>query len=213
MTVIAKDENIQIDKMSLGPYETNTYIVTCLNTTASVVIDAPGEAEKVLEAVKNTEVKYILMTHNHMDHTGAMAELRTALGVPIAAHEADAKRMPVKPDMLLNDGDILSVGNLEIRIMHTPGHTPGGLCFYTGKHLLAGDTIFKDGPGRTNSAAALKQIIESITLKIFTLPDETQIFPGHGDSTVLREEKDKFAVFASKPHDSKLCGDIVWLTS
>ena len=213
MAIAAKDENVTIEKMSLGPYETNTYIVTCSKTSESVIIDAPGDAKKVIEAVKDTDVKYILMTHNHMDHTGAMAELRSELGVPIAAHEADAKRMPVKPDMLLNDGDILSVGNLEIRIIHSPGHTSGGLCFYTGNYLLAGDTIFKDGPGRTNSPAALKQIIESITQKIFILPDETQIFPGHGDSTVLREEKDKFAVFASKPHDSKLCGDIVWLTS
>jgi hydroxyacylglutathione hydrolase len=213
MTVIAKDENIQIDKMSLGPYETNTYIVTGLKTGDSVIIDAPGESEKVLEAAKRTEVKYILMTHNHMDHTGAMAELRSALGVPVAAHESDAGHMPVKPDMFLNDGDILSVGNLEIKVIHTPGHTPGGLCFYTGNYLLAGDTIFKDGPGRTGSPAALKQVIESITEKIFTLPDDTQIFPGHGDFAVLKEEKDKYAVFASKSHDPKLRGDIVWLTS
>jgi glyoxylase-like metal-dependent hydrolase (beta-lactamase superfamily II) len=142
-----------------------------------------------------------------------MAELRSELGVPIAAHESDAGHMPVKPDMFLNDGDILSVGNLEIRVIHTPGHTPGGLCFYVGKYLLAGDTIFKDGPGRTNSPAALKQVIESITGKIFTLPDDTQIFPGHGDSTTLKEEKEKYAVFASKSHDPNLCGDIVWLTS
>jgi hydroxyacylglutathione hydrolase len=213
MTVVAKDENIQIEKMSLGPYETNTYIITCLKTKASALIDAPGEAEKVLEAAKDTDVKYILMTHNHMDHTGALAELHSELGVSIAAHEADAGHMPVKPDMLLNDGDILPVGNLEIKVTHTPGHTPGGLCFYTGNYLLAGDTIFKDGPGRTGSPAALKQVIESITEKIFTLPDDTQIFPGHGDSAVLKEEKDKYAVFASKSHDPKLCGDIVWLTS
>lgn len=213
MTVVAKDENIQIEKLSLGPYETNTYIVTCLKTKAGAVIDAPGDAGKVLEATKSIDVKYILMTHNHMDHTGAMSELKSALGVPIAAHEADAGHMPVKPDMLLKNGDTLSMGDLEIRMIHTPGHTPGGLCFYTGDYLLAGDTIFKDGPGRTNSPSALKQIIESITQKIFTLPDDTQIFPGHGDSTVLKEEKDKYDVFASKSHDPKLCGDIVWLTS
>jgi hydroxyacylglutathione hydrolase len=213
MTIAAKDENIQIEKMSLGPYGTNTYIITCLKTKAGAIIDAPGDAEKVLEAAKGTDVKYILMTHNHMDHTGAMAELRSALGVPIAAHEADAKHMPVKPDMFLTDGDILSVGNLEIRVIHTPGHTPGGLCFYTGNYLLAGDTIFKDGPGRTGSPAALNRIIKSITEKIFILADDTHIFSGHGDSTVLKEEKKKYAVFASKPHDPKLCGDIVWLTS
>ena len=213
MTIVAKDENLQIEGMSLGPFGTNTYIITCLNTKTSVVVDAPGDAEKVLEAANGTDAKYILMTHNHMDHTGAMVELRSALGVPITSHEADAGHMPVKPDMTLNDGDILSVGNLEIRVIHTPGHTPGGLCFYTGNYLLAGDTIFKDGPGRTGSPATLKQVIESITGKIFTLPDDTQIFPGHGDSAILKEEKDKYAIFASKSHDPKLCGDIVWLTS
>jgi hydroxyacylglutathione hydrolase len=213
MTVAVKDDNTQIQKLSLGPFGTNTYIITCLKTKASAIIDAPGDAEKVIEAVRDTDVKYILMTHNHMDHTGAMAELRSELEVPIAAHEADAGRMPVKPDMFLNDGDILSVGSLEIRVIHTPGHTSGGICFYTGNYLLAGDTIFKDGPGRTNSPAALKQVIESITEKIFTLPDDTQLFPGHGDSAVLKEEKEKYAVFVSKSHDPKLCGDIVWLTS
>ena len=213
MVIAAKDENIQIEKMSLGPYETNTYILTCLNTKASVVIDAPGEAEKVIDAVQDNDVKYLLMTHNHMDHTGTMAELKSALEVPIAAHEADSGRMPVKPDTFLNDGDTLPVGNLEIKVIHTPGHTPGSLCFYVGKYLLAGVTIFKDGPGGTNSPTALKQIIESITKKIFTLPDETQIFPGHGDSAVLKEEKEKYSVFVLKTHDSKLCGDIVWLTS
>src|SRR4030042_5296720 len=179
MAIVVKNENIQIEKMALGPYDTNTYIVTCLNTKTRVVIDAPGEADTVIQALGGTEVKYILMTHNHMDHTGAMDELRSALGVPIAAHKADAGRMPVKPDNFLNDGDILSVGNLVIRRIHTPGHTPGGLCYYTGNYLLAGDTIFKDGPGRTGSPAALKRILETITLKIFTLPDDTQIYPGH----------------------------------
>ncbi len=213
MAIVAENENIQIEKMSLGPYETNTYIVTCINTKASAIIDAPGDADKVIEAVKDNDIKYILMTHNHMDHTGAMAELGSALGVLIAAHEADAGHMPVKPDMLLNDGDTLSVGNLEIRVIHTPGHTPGSLCFRVDNYLVAGDTLFKDGPGRTGSPAALKKIIESITEKIFTLPADTQIYPGHGGSAVLKEEKDKYAVFASKSHDPKLCGNIVWLTS
>ena len=213
MTIAAKDEKLQIEKMTLGPFETNTYIVSCLNTKSCIVIDAPGDSVKVIEAVRDYDVEYILMTHNHMDHTGAMIELKSALGVQIAGHEADAVGMPIKPDEFLQDGDILSVGNLAIRVIHTPGHTPGSLCFNVGKYLLAGDTIFKDGPGRTNSPTALKQILESITKKIFTLPDDTQIFPGHGDSTVLKEEKEKYVIFASKSHDPKLCGDIVWLTS
>ncbi len=213
MTIAARDDNLQIEKLSLGPFGTNTYILTCLETKESAVIDAPGEADTVTKALSGTDARHILMTHNHMDHTGALSELRSKLSVPVAAHEADAGNLPVKADMFLSDGDVLSIGNLEIKVLHTPGHTPGCLCFYVDGYLLAGDTIFKDGPGKTMSPEALKQIIESIATKIFSLPDDTQIFPGHGESTVLKQEKDKYAVFASKSHGSDLCGDIVWLTS
>jgi hydroxyacylglutathione hydrolase len=213
MVIAVKDDTIQIDKMSLGPFGTNCYIVTCLKTKASALVDAPAEADTIIEQLQGTEVKYILMTHNHMDHTGALAELHSRLGVPLAAHKSDSGRLPAKPDMFLADGETLSVGDLRIDVIHTPGHTPGCICFRLGNYLLSGDTIFNAGPGRTGSPAAFKKIIESITTKIFTLPDETQIFPGHGDSTVLKKEKDEYAVFASKTHSPDLCGDIVWLES
>jgi hydroxyacylglutathione hydrolase len=213
MTVVTKKDNLQIDKMSLGPFGTNCYIVTCLETKECVVVDAPAETETIVNSLKDANVKYILMTHNHMDHTGALAELHSWLGVTMAANEADSGGLPVKPDIYLSDGDILSVGKLAIKVIHTPGHTPGGLCFLTGKYLLSGDTVFNDGPGRTSSPNALKQLIESITTKIFILPDDTEIFPGHGESTVLRDEKARYAVFASKTHESDLCGDIVWTKS
>jgi hydroxyacylglutathione hydrolase len=213
MTIEVKDDSLQIEKLSLGPYGTNAYIVTCLKTKASVLVDAPAKAKTIMEKLEGTEVKYILMTHNHMDHTGALVKLHSKLGVPLAAHEADAADLPVKPDMFLNDGDILSVGDLKMSVIHTPGHTPGCICFKVGKYLLSGDTIFNGGPGKSWSPADLKQVIESITTKIFTLPDDTQIFPGHGESTVLKTEKDAYAVFASKTHKPDLYGDIVWLTS
>ncbi|MBT9149696.1 MAG: Hydroxyacylglutathione hydrolase GloC [Dehalococcoidia bacterium] len=91
--------------------------------------------------------------------------------------------MPIKPDILLNDGDTISFGNIELHVLHTPGHTPGSVCFLTGNHLISGDTIFPSGPGRTGSPDQLRQIIESITSKILVLPDDTRVYPGHGDST------------------------------
>jgi hydroxyacylglutathione hydrolase len=194
----------------LGPFGTNSYIMTCLKTGDSVVVDAPGDASKVLGQLQQTHPKYILMTHNHMDHTGALAQLKSALNVPIAAHTADAARLPVAPDMLLTDDGGVTFGNIRLAVMHTPGHTPGSLCFYTAGYLISGDTLFPDGPGKTGSPADFKQIVESLKDKIFPLPDETRVFPGHGDHTVLGKEKRAFEAFAARSHDPNLCGDVLW---
>ena len=211
--IVAKDENIQIDKLELEPFNTNCYIVICRLTREGVLVDAPSEAEKILRQLNGVKIKYILLTHNHMDHIGALSELKGKLKVPVAAHPLDAKNLPSPPEVSLGDGDNISFGNIRLKVLHTPGHTPGSLCFLTGRYLISGDTIFPGGPGKTGSPSDFKQIIESITGKIFILPEETQVYPGHGDSTVMKEEKEKFAVFSSRTHDAKLCGDVLWLSS
>jgi glyoxylase-like metal-dependent hydrolase (beta-lactamase superfamily II) len=148
-----------------------------------------------------------------MDHVDALAALKSALNVPLAAHEDDAGGLPVKPEQFLNDGDTISFGEIQLKVLHTPGHTPGSLCFLTDSYLISGDTIFPGGPGKTWSPDDFKKIVESLTNKIFTLPDETHVYPGHGDATVLKKEKHEFEAFSSKPHDPDLCGDVVWLSS
>jgi hydroxyacylglutathione hydrolase len=213
MAVVAKDDNIQIEKLELGPFGTNAYVLVCRATGDSVLIDTPAEADTVVERMQGTNPRYILMTHNHMDHLGAFSELKSRLGVPVGAHASDSKGLPSPPDILLNDGDTVSFGNIELKVLHTPGHTPGSLCFLTGQYLISGDTLFPGGPGKTRTPADLRQVIESITEKIFVLPDDTQIHPGHGDSTVLKKEKDEFAVFSARAHDPGLCGDVLWLSS
>jgi len=213
MGTVVKDESLQIDKFELGPFGTNTYILRCRKTNDSVVVDAPGEAGKILGRLKETNPKYILMTHNHMDHTGSLAQLKSALKVPVAAHAADADRLPTPCDMLLKDGDGISFGEIDLNVLYTPGHTPGSLCFYTGKYLISGDTLFPGGPGKTGSPADFKQIVKSITHKIFELPDDTPIFPGHGDATVLLKEKQAFEAFSSRSPNPDLCGDVLWASS
>ena len=213
MVVVAKDDNIQIEKLELGPYGANTYVVTCLRTQDSVVIDATGEPGTVMDKLKGTNPKYILLTHNHMDHLIALSELHSELKVPIAAHTLDAGNLPTRAEMLLNDGDKLVVGNLNLEVLHTPGHTPGSLCFKIGRYLISGDTIFPGGPGKTGSPEAFKTIVKSITEKIFILPDDTPLYPGHGDSTVLKKEKDEYAAFSSRPHRPDICGEILWQSS
>jgi len=213
MASVVKDDNLQIERLQLGPFGTNAYVLTCQQTKDSVVVDAPAEASKIIERLKDTNPRYILLTHSHMDHIGALSELRSKLRIPLAAHVADAGVLSPPPEIQLNDGDTVSFGNIKLEVRHTPGHTPGSLCFKTGKYLLAGDTIFPGGPGKTSSTANFQQIIKSITSQIFLLDDDTQVYPGHGDSTVLKKEKEEFAVFSSRPHNPTLCGDVLWLSS
>ncbi|CAB1070641.1 Hydroxyacylglutathione hydrolase (EC [Olavius algarvensis Delta 1 endosymbiont] len=210
MTNLVKDEHIQIDKLELGPFGTNAYILVCRQTSESVVVDAPADAGQIMELLEGTHPKYILITHNHMDHTGALADLKAALDLPVAAHGDDAGSLPVPTDQLLNDGDLIACGNIKLSVMHTPGHTPGSICFLTGRYLIAGDTLFPDGPGRTGSPADFKKILESLTGKVFVLPDDTRVFSGHGSDTTLGKERRAFEDFSDGSHSPSLCGDVLW---
>jgi glyoxylase-like metal-dependent hydrolase (beta-lactamase superfamily II) len=213
MEIIAEDTTIKIGRLSLGPYGTNSYILICRKTGASLIVDAPGNPEKVHEALQNTAPCHILITHNHFDHTGALVQLKSDLKIPVAAHASDADRLPLTPDILLKHKDAIKFGDIGLTVLHTPGHTPGSICFYYGKYLISGDTMFPGGPGKTGSPAAFMQIRHSLENSLFTLPDDVTAFPGHGGSAVIGEEKEKYRIFCSKPHDPDLCGDVVWLSA
>lgn len=211
--IVAKDNNLQIERLELGPFGTNAYIVICQKTWDSVLIDAPAEASTIIDSLKGTTLRYILVTHNHVDHIDALAELCSRLKAPLAVHALDAGNLPSPPEKLLSHGDTVSAGNLRFEILHTPGHTPGSLCFKVCHYLISGDTIFRGGPGKTWSPANFKQIIKSITEEIFVLPDDVSIYPGHGNSTSVKRERDEFTFFSSRLHDPGLCGNVIWLSS
>jgi hydroxyacylglutathione hydrolase len=211
LTVVEKDETLRIERIGTTPFGTNAYIVVCEATGESVLIDTPGNAEKILDGLEGTNPVCILITHRHMDHTGALQKLKDALHVPVAAHPADGEHLPVEAEMLLEEGNLVSFGNVTLDVLHTPGHTPGSLCFLTGRILLAGDTIFPGGPGKTGTPGTFREIIKSIEKKILVLPDDVKIYPGHGEPTTVKKAKKEFAVFSSRSHDPDLCGDVLWL--
>lgn len=204
------EKEIRIERLPLGQWDSNCYVVSCAPRGDTVIIDTPAEPEKILKAVQGLAVKLVLITHGHSDHLGALPEIKAALGVPVAVHPHDAPRLSPPADMMLSHGQEIALGGQTLKVLHTPGHTPGSLCFLLGKHLLAGDTIFPNGPGKTNRPQDFEQILESITRQIFVLPDDTVVYPGHGFSTVLGKEKGLFAQFNSRPRKPGLCGDVVW---
>ena len=213
MVTVVKDDEIQIDRLELGPFGTNAYIVFCLKTKDSLVVDAPADAGRIIDCLKGSNARYILLTHDHIDHLGALDELRSRLKIPLGAHAWDAGKLTAPPEVLLNDGDEVAVGNIRLDVLHTPGHTPGSLCFRVGKYVLAGDTVFPGGPGKTSSPENFRQVVKSITGKILVLPEDTELYPGHGDATTVKQVKEELAFFSSRPHDPNLCGDVLWLTS
>lgn len=213
MAIIEENDTIQLKHLEISPYGTNAYVIVCRKTAHSVLIDAPGEADRLAKSLEGTDPKYILMTHSHFDHTGVLAEMKSRLNVPVGAHSADADRFPVTPNILLDHGEVITFGSTALQVLHTPGHTPGSLCFLADKILISGDTLFPHGPGKTSTPTAFRQIIESLETKIFPLADDTLIYPGHGNPTILKQEKEEYAAFSSRAHPPNLCGDVLWLSS
>jgi hydroxyacylglutathione hydrolase len=210
MSVIAEDNELRIARMELGPYATNCYVIVAKATGESLLIDAPDSPDVILASLNGTRPRRILLTHGHFDHTGALGELRTSLRVPLAAHRADSLWFEGTPEIFLEDGDTIELGGLVIEVLHTPGHTPGSLCFRLNNYLFAGDTIFPGGPGHTHTPDDFKEILESITRKILTLPDETIILPGHGLDTTVARSRQEYADFTSRHRGEGVFGDVTW---
>lgn len=182
--------DVRIDKLVVGPVDNNVFLIRCKNTGAAVIIDAANEHELLLEVSRATGVSQVFTTHGHWDHIQAVEAMRDA-GIDIGIPTQDASMLPAY-DFTLSNDDLLSVGDLRLRTMHTPGHTPGSTCFHLVGHpvLFSGDTLFPGGPGNTNfEGSSFDQIIGSIDRRLLTLPAETLVFPGHGLDTTIGTER------------------------
>lgn len=181
-------DDLIVRKIEVGSMENNVYILECPETHDAFLVDGCFEADKILDGAKGSNIVGILQTHGHQDHVQALDDLKKRLDVPVHAHPGDD--YPVSIDRELADGDELSFGNRSLGVLHTPGHTPGGVCFLSGKHLVSGDTLFPGGPGNTwGNKDAFGQIIDSVSTKLFVLDDDTFVYPGHGADTTIGTEK------------------------
>ncbi len=196
-----------LKKLELGMFASNCYIVGDESTKEGMIIDPGTEAKLILSAVEDLglNIKVIALTHSHMDHVGALAEVKEATGAEIAIHADEAQFLqgqpmtrilhpfsppPSPPDRLLKEGDTIDVGNLHFRVLHTPGHTPGGICLLEEGIVFSGDTLFNFGIGRADfPGSSYDQEIESIRTKLMPLPDETIVCPGHGPDTKIGVER------------------------
>lgn len=187
MTHHYEGEDLILRKIRVGPMENNTYVLECPATHEALLVDGCFEADRIIEASAGADIKGIVQTHGHMDHVQALGDLKERLGVPLYAHPADD--YPVEIEKELSDGDVVGFGNREVKVLHTPGHSPGSVCFVHDKHLISGDTLFPGGPGNTwGDADLFAEIIRSVR-RLFELADETVVYPGHGDDTSIGKER------------------------
>lgn len=208
---IFETPTITIKKVPVGNFGNNVYVLACKATADSVIIDTSFEADKILRAAEGTTVRYILQTHCHSDHVQALEEVKRQTGVPVGIHPDDADHFGIQADFDLHDGDLIHFGKCQLKVLLTPGHSPGGVGFLFPGHLIIGDTLFPGGPGRTSTPRQFEQLLESIQKKVFPLPDDTVLYPGHGKNTTVGESKREYAVFASKVRTRPVCGDVAWL--
>lgn len=182
--------DVRIDKYVVGPFENNVFVIRDKGSGEALLIDAANEHELLLEVCRATGVRRVLTTHGHWDHIQAVTAVRDA-GIEVGIAEADAAMLP-SYDFTIPDDDVVAVGALRLRAIHTPGHTPGSTCFELEGHpiVFSGDTLFPGGAGNTvTEGASFDQIIESIDRRLFTLPPETLVLPGHGLDTTVGTER------------------------
>lgn len=205
---------LELERLEVGPWPMNCYLMRCTASGRVAIVDPGEDADRILAAA-GPQVCCIVLTHGHPDHVGALQAVRRATQAPLGIHPADAEaaglHLPeLEADFPLLDGMEIEVGRDRVRVVHVPGHTPGSVCLRLDGQALVGDAVFPGGPGHTASSEALARSLSSLGRTVFTWPDETVLYPGHGPSTTVGAERHAFERFVASDRPPDLFGDVTW---
>ncbi len=205
--------NLELRMRVVGPWSLNAYALVCRSTGASVLVDPGAEPDLLDEMLAGSTLGAILLTHTHLDHIGALAEIRARRHAPLMLHPGPhADEMQLDADRWLNHGDTLSVGASRLRIYHAPGHTADQVCIgiENDPRVIVGDTIFEGGPGKTWRAHDFQMTRHTLREVVLRWPDETICYPGHGSAFRLGHRRQDIEAFLSKDHGD-FFGDATWI--
>ncbi|MGQ0468101.1 MAG: MBL fold metallo-hydrolase [Sporichthyaceae bacterium] len=192
-----------VTKVSVGPMDNNCYLLRCRDTGEQLLIDAANDASTLL-GMLTSPLERIVTTHQHYDHWQALGEVARATGARTTAHRLDAEGIPVPTDDLVEDGAEISFGRISLKAIHIVGHTPGSIALLYDDpaghpHLFTGDCLFPGGVGNTfGDGKSFSHLIDDVETKLFALPDETWVYPGHGGDTTLGAERPSLAEWRSR---------------
>ncbi len=204
---------LEINEIVVGPLEVNCYIVYDTENREAIVVDPGDEPDRILDIITadNLKVRYIICTHTHFDHVGAIPELKEKTAAQIVIHEKEAEIYEAArdmgafwgydvdplppPDIFVSEGDEIKTENLVFKVIHTPGHSPGGICLYGNGIVITGDTLFAGSVGRTDFPGGDMNLLKESFKRLLTLPEDTVVLPGHGPrSTIGREKRENFFI-------------------
>ncbi|MFF6823450.1 MBL fold metallo-hydrolase [Streptomyces longwoodensis] len=197
-------KDLMITKIAVGPMDNNAYLLRCRATDEQLLIDAANDAHTLLGTIGDDGIASVVTTHQHGDHWQALAEVVAATGARTYAGRDDAAGIPVPTDVRVDDGDVIRVGRVELVARHLVGHTPGSIALvyddpHGHPHVFTGDCLFPGGPGRTTRPEEFNSLMDGLESKLFdVLPDETWVYPGHGNDTTIGTERPHLAEWRAR---------------